>query len=90
MKFTLFIDRERCKGCILCINACAKAVLKMSKKLNSKGFHYPETVKPENCIGCKNCAIMCPDAAIEIESDAGSTESNKHTPSSKTADRKKR
>lgn len=83
MKFTLFIDRERCKGCMLCIKACAKAVLRMSRKLNSRGFHFAETEEPEKCVGCGNCAIMCPDAAIEIEGESAPEESRKQTSLSK-------
>ena len=74
MKFKLFIDRERCKGCMLCISSCAKKILKMSRKLNSRGFHYPEVDDPDKCVGCKMCAEICPDAAIEIERETASND----------------
>jgi 2-oxoglutarate ferredoxin oxidoreductase subunit delta len=67
MSFKLFIDRERCKGCMLCISSCGKDILKMARKLNSRGFHYPELTDSAKCVGCKLCAEICPDAAIEIE-----------------------
>ena len=35
--FQVMIDRDRCKGCELCVNACPKAVLSMSKEINLKG-----------------------------------------------------
>ena len=60
------IDKELCKGCELCIEACPKSVLAMSREINSKGYFYAEAVHPENCIGCALCATCCPDVAIEV------------------------
>jgi len=39
----------------------------MSQDLNQRGQHYVEAEHPENCTGCRQCADVCPDAAIEIE-----------------------
>ena len=66
--FTVKINRERCKSCGLCIEYCPRDLLELDNNLNARG------VKPavfragsNGCIGCTNCALMCPDAAIEIE-----------------------
>ena len=61
-------DVDRCKGCGLCVGACPKHILAMSKtNLNAKG-HYPaEIVDQEACIGCAFCATMCPDCVITVE-----------------------
>lgn len=69
MKFNIHIDKERCKGCELCLSVCPENVLAMSMLLNAKGQHYTQVDKPENCIGCAQCSLICPDAAIEIESE---------------------
>ena len=63
------INELVCKGCGLCVRACPKNVLALSRtKLNAKG--YPaEVVAPEACIGCASCARTCPDVAIRIEKD---------------------
>jgi len=60
------IDIELCKGCEFCVNACPQDVLKMSTKINRKGYFYAEVVDPSRCIGCRLCAITCPDVAIEV------------------------
>lgn len=61
------IDESYCKGCGLCVDVCPKQVLELSKtRLNSKGYRICEPVKPDECIGCINCAIMCPDSAIKV------------------------
>ena len=39
----------------------------MSKRLNSKGYRVPDNHADKRCIGCKQCADMCPEAAIEID-----------------------
>jgi len=61
------IDQERCKGCGLCIRACPKKILEMSKDTNSQSVNYPVCINLEACIGCCFCATMCPDTCIEIE-----------------------
>jgi 2-oxoglutarate ferredoxin oxidoreductase subunit delta len=67
MKFKVVIDRERCKGFELCVEVCSRHVLTMTKTLNAKGDHYAETLDLSLCTGCQQCALICPDAAIEIE-----------------------
>ena len=62
------INELVCKGCGLCVRACPKDVLALSKtKLNAKGYHPAEVVKPEACIACASCARTCPDVAIRVE-----------------------
>ena len=64
----VMINELLCKGCGLCVRACPKGVLALSKsKLNAKGYHPAEPVNPEACIGCASCARTCPDVAIRIE-----------------------
>jgi len=64
------IDRERCKGCYLCISVCPNEVIITSQSLNQQGY-YPaepreETNDGKGCIGCAMCATICPDIAIEV------------------------
>jgi len=62
---TVVINRENCKGCSLCIPACKQKSLELSKEINSQGYHYVELVL-DNCTGCLNCALVCPDAVITV------------------------
>jgi 2-oxoglutarate ferredoxin oxidoreductase subunit delta len=66
-KFRVQIDADRCKSCRLCVDFCPKQVLGMTTdRLNAKGVTFAESVRPEQCIGCMACTLMCPDAAIEL------------------------
>jgi len=38
----------------------------MSKNVNSKGYYSAYVVNPDDCTGCANCAIVCPDGAITV------------------------
>jgi 2-oxoglutarate ferredoxin oxidoreductase subunit delta len=60
------IDKERCKGCGLCIAACPQKILAFSGELSSSGYNVVCVEKPENCVGCAFCALTCPDVAIEV------------------------
>ncbi len=62
----LKIDKERCKGCLLCVEVCPAGALSISRGVNEKGLRYVELKQPEKCTGCGLCFIMCPDCAIEI------------------------
>lgn len=58
-------DIEKCKGCQVCMTACAQDVIAMSDEVNGKGYHYAQSIN-DACIGCANCAIVCPDAVITV------------------------
>jgi 2-oxoglutarate ferredoxin oxidoreductase subunit delta len=62
---TVLIDNEICKGCELCINSCPQDSLALSKSINHQGYRYAELVQ-DNCTGCVNCALVCPDSAIIV------------------------
>ena len=66
MAYKHFIDRDRCKGCGICVDACPKKVLEISDELNTKGYFPAFQARPEDCIFCAICCTMCPDVAIAI------------------------
>ena len=64
----LTFKEEICKGCGLCVDACPRQLLSLSKpRLNQKGHAPVELSNPEMCIGCAFCATMCPDCIITVE-----------------------
>ncbi|MBN2333107.1 MAG: ferredoxin family protein [Deltaproteobacteria bacterium] len=67
--FKVEIRRDFCKGCGLCIEFCKQEVLGVSPQLNRMGYHYAEPVKPEACVGCMVCTMVCPDVAVEVYSE---------------------
>ncbi|MEK7251115.1 MAG: ferredoxin family protein [Bacteroidota bacterium] len=64
-KGTAKFEIETCKGCELCIEACPQESIELSARLNKQGYHYAVLVK-DNCTGCVNCALVCPDAVITV------------------------
>ncbi|MCL6097811.1 MAG: ferredoxin family protein [Bacteroidetes bacterium] len=65
VKGDIIIDIEKCKGCELCAAACPQESLELSRKLNSKGYHYIVKIE-DNCTGCINCALVCPEGIIKV------------------------
>ena len=66
----VFIDREACKGCGICIALCPADVLAFSETLNRRGVAYPEIVAAEGCTSCRNCMVYCPDFAVVVTDDS--------------------
>ncbi|MEA1969033.1 MAG: ferredoxin family protein [Thermodesulfobacteriota bacterium] len=77
MAYEHVIDDERCKGCGLCIDVCPKKVLEISDKVSPKGYFPAFQARPEDCIHCTLCCIMCPDVAITITGTEEKTEKEK-------------
>ena len=68
MKAKIEIDREACKGCLYCVEACPKKMIVVDERLNGKGY-YParfDDGEKNECTGCSMCAVICPEAAIEV------------------------
>lgn len=61
---TVYIIKDRCKGCGFCVEFCPRGVLKLSTEFNSKGYHPPEVVEPDKCVNCDLCERICPEFAI--------------------------
>jgi 2-oxoglutarate ferredoxin oxidoreductase subunit delta len=62
----IVIERDRCKGCELCVKACPQQILGMTKELNAKGYFFAYVAEQKRCIGCRVCCITCPDVAISM------------------------
>jgi len=60
------IDKQKCKGCFLCISVCPKGMIKESSGLNKRGLKYAEFIERGECLGCSMCALVCPDCCIEV------------------------
>lgn len=63
----LIIASDRCKGCGLCIAACAKGSLELDPvRVNILGYHPVRLADPDACTSCAICARVCPDAVFTV------------------------
>lgn len=60
------IDREKCKGCLLCVNFCPKGLISADENLNHRGIRPVIFKKGSDCLGCAMCAVICPDCCISL------------------------
>ena len=67
MMITRRIDfnAERCKGCGLCVEHCARGCITMSDRLNANGYLTP-VFDEGRCTSCGVCGQLCPDLAIAV------------------------
>lgn len=70
MRAILTFDRDRCKGCELCVAACPRKILALDEtSVNKKGYHPVGVTDISLCIACACCARMCPDSVITVEKE---------------------
>ncbi|TRZ94874.1 4Fe-4S dicluster domain-containing protein [bacterium] len=62
----IIINSDKCKGCFLCVSFCPKGLIKKSAKLNKRGLNFAEFDACGECVGCMQCAVICPDCCIEV------------------------
>jgi len=60
------INKQRCKGCYLCVVNCPSGLIKISGDLNVKGVRPAYFSGSTKCTGCGMCAVICPDCVIEV------------------------
>jgi 2-oxoglutarate ferredoxin oxidoreductase subunit delta len=65
-KGTIEIDRELCKGCLLCIRACPTNALEADTEPNASGSYPSKPVSAAKCTACGNCYEVCPDYCIRV------------------------
>jgi len=59
------INKDRCKGCYLCVVNCPNGLIKVARELNLKGVK-PVFFTGGKCTGCTMCAVICPECIIEV------------------------
>jgi len=60
------VDRDRCKGCGLCVEFCPSHTIALSDDLNAIGHHPAQMHDPDSCTACAICADMCPEGSITV------------------------
>lgn len=63
----VYIDKELCKSCKICVNICPKNVYEITHKVNKKGYNYVKASRMDACNTCRICEMSCPDFVIHIE-----------------------
>ncbi len=52
----------------MCVATCPKRIIVISEESNRHGY-FPAETDNRNCTGCTACAVICPDAVIEVYRD---------------------
>ena len=67
IKGAIIVNADRFKGCQLCVEACPQHVIALApRRVNVHGYPYVEAARPDQCIGCASCGIVCPDGCITV------------------------
>jgi 2-oxoglutarate ferredoxin oxidoreductase subunit delta len=86
-KGKIIVDKELCKGCGYCIEACPAGVIEEEMQFNKKGYFTVSAVRIEQCTGCARCAQVCPDIAITVYRQGKKNESRRSRKNASTGAR---
>ena len=56
-----FLEAEYCKGCLRCIDACAKDCITQGNQVHAGTGIVPVILNLEHCNGCQLCIQACPE-----------------------------
>ena len=62
----VWVDTARCKACDICVAVCPSGVLSMKAEPTSTLGAMVEVIALNDCIGCNDCELYCPDFAIFV------------------------
>ena len=66
------IEESECKGCGLCVDACARGCITMGAKMNQLGYVFAK-FDGDDCTACGLCFYSCPEpgaiTVFECEAD---------------------
>jgi 2-oxoglutarate ferredoxin oxidoreductase subunit delta len=62
----VWVDVDRCKACDICVDVCPAGVLAMVVSDKTILGSTISVQVPEDCIGCNDCELSCPDFAIFV------------------------
>jgi len=67
-KFNLFLNKNRCQGCEICVAVCPTGILEMGDELNMRIAYLPRVKegKEKYCTGCRRCEFGCPAWCIYV------------------------
>jgi len=69
----VLINKERYKGCMICVEFCPLNILAMSDNFNSEGYHFSYfgrfLADEEKCSVCALCGMYCPDFSAPSETE---------------------
>lgn len=63
----IIVNRELCKGCKDCFEACFIDIIKWDAEAKKPVIAYPQ-----ECVQCMYCEINCPERAIKVVPDYSS------------------
>ena len=65
LPLVIHVERNRCDGCGLCVDACPVEALKIINSRQRPGKKIV-WVEPQKCHGCGVCQATCPKEAIAL------------------------
>ncbi|PKL75555.1 MAG: hypothetical protein CVV27_14765 [Candidatus Melainabacteria bacterium HGW-Melainabacteria-1] len=66
LKGLVELDRERCRGCLLCLDICPNELFVRDERPNASGALPALMRTPEYCLNCMRCVSICPDQAFDV------------------------